>query len=159
MDDGTRSNGKLLWDTDLVTACGDDFTNDTPNVLTPVVRAVQVKEVLPDVWIGCKSKCKVRIGVGFSDNPIDFTAGIRKELFATYLTTPGWNYGSTYYDIWNLSGFTNPDYHLYVRFLALVLTTSSSTAYESMQLRVRFFGKPIVPQTIVSPWTMITSKA
>lgn len=156
---GTSSDDRnLLWDTGLVEVCSDDPTTDTSCPLTPVVRAVELKEVLSDVWIGAKTKSKVRIGVEFTDNPIDFATSARKELFTGYLTTAGWNFGTSYVDLWSLSGLVPTDYRMYARLVAMVVTTSSSTKFESMRLRARFYGKPITPRTILTPRTLVNTK-
>lgn len=158
MRSNNQGSGALLWDTGMVEVCSDDPSTDVVCPLTPVVRANELKDVLADVWIGAKSKSKVRIGVEFSDNPVDFGSATRKELFASYLSAAGWNYGSAYVDIWSLAGFAASDYKMYARLVALTLTTTSSTKFESMRLRARFYGKTLTPRTLVTPMTMVFSK-
>jgi len=146
-----------VFDTGMIGVISDDPTNDVANPITPTIRAIDLKDLMIDVWIGARTKAQVRIGIQFSDNPIDFSGGVQKEFTAGYLSTAGWNYGSTWVDIWNLSGLANADYKMFARIVALVKTTNSSTKLESMIVRVRAQGKPIRPRTQSTPWTLANS--
>lgn len=154
---GPPGSGPLVFDTGLVTVISDDPTNDVANPITQVFRAIDLKDLMLDVWIGARTKAQVRIGIQFSDNPTDFSSAVQKEFSAGYLTTAGWNYGASWIDIWNLSGLANADYRMYCRIVALVKTTNSSTKLESMIVRVRSQGKPIRPRTLVAPWVLANS--
>lgn len=147
-----------LFDTGMIEVVSDDPNNDVVNPITQVFRGIDLKDVLFDVWIGARTKCQVRLGIEWSDNPIDFSGSVKKELAAGYLTTAAWNYGNSWVDLWSLSGLANADYKMYCRFVALVKTTNSSTKLESMIIRVRAQQKPLRPRTLVTPWVMANSQ-
>jgi hypothetical protein len=152
-----NSKADTLFDTGMIEVISDDPTNDVMNPITQVFRAIDLKDMNFDVWIGARTDCQGRLGVEFSDNPVDFTGAVQKELAATYLSNPGWNFGSTWVDIWNLSGLANADYKMYARIVARVKTGVGKTTLQSMILRVRAQQKPIRPRTLVTPWVLVNS--
>lgn len=163
MRPGSVGRGNRTLDTGIVSIVTDDPTNDVVNAITAPMRAIDVKEVLPDVWLMGRTKAQVRLGVEFSDNPVDFITGVgvtvaRKELFAGYITTQGWSYGAAWYDVFNLTGLVSVDYRLYLRFVALAKTTSASTKAEGVQLRVLFHQKPLKSRTVSSPMVRVNTK-
>jgi hypothetical protein len=151
--------GARTIDTGIVDLLTDDASNDVVTPLTGAVRAIEMKDVQLDVWILARTMAQVRIGVEYSNNPVDFYSGVsRKELFAGYLTTAGWNYGTAWYDLFNVTGLADADYKLYTRLVGLAKTTMSSTKAEGMQLRALIRQKPIRPQTLASPFVRVNTK-
>lgn len=151
--------GRLLFDTGVLAIVTDDPTNDVVNPLTNPVRAMDLKDVLFDVWLMGRTKAQVRLGIEFSNSPLDFYSGVsRKELTATYQTATNWNYGTVWHDLFNVSGLLDSDYKLYARLVALAKTTSASTKAEGAQIRVRVRGKPITPRSYTSPWSRVATK-
>lgn len=108
-------------DTPVTELVSGDSATDTTNPLTDAIPAEHRALTL----------IKVRIGVQFSNNPLEFT-DTPKELTG-YVTAAGWTLGNTWYDLFALAG-TTP--RMFVRFVALARNTSGALA-ESAQCRIR----------------------
>ena len=87
---------------DIVAA---DTTADLSNPLTGPILACTLKNVKLSALLRAVVGLKMRIGVQFSNNPMEFTDA-PKELSATYWTAAGWNRSNTAVDIFSLAGTT-----------------------------------------------------
>lgn len=160
-DRPSRQRGERVFDTGLIDLVADNPSSDVVNPLMAPVRAIELKDALFDIWLMGRTKLQARLGVEFSNHPLDFyTPSLvsRKELTAAYQTGTNWTYGSTWHDLFNVTGLVDADYKLYLRLVALATTTSASTKAEGAQMRVRMRTKPIAPRTHSSPWVRIATK-
>ncbi len=135
---------------DIVAA---DATADLNNPITGPILACTLKNVKVAVLLRAIVGLKVRIGVQFSNNPMEFLDA-PKELSGTYWTAAGWNRSNTAVDIFSLAG-TTP--RLWVRFVALTQTVSGTLA-GSAEARVRITPAPVRVQRVGGPWRKVNTR-
>lgn len=152
-----RSAGERTLDTGITEVVTDDGTNDVANPLTAPIRAIELEEVRFDLWMmALTANMQARIGVQFSNDPLDFSSATAHVVASSYKSTPGWNYGTSWYDLSDL-GLSDSDYKLYLRFVALCKRTVAGSALESAQLRLRVHQRPVRSRVLSSAMVRVHS--
>lgn len=121
----------------------DSTSTTTWAWMTGPVRTADLQDVKMDLWFAGMGAIKGRGAVQFSDDGVTWTDS-EKELFASYVTDDGWSFGSSFSDLFSLSG-TTP--RTYCRFGLQLLNTTGSDV-ESAQARIRVHMRPLVAKVV-----------
>jgi hypothetical protein len=142
-----------LIDTGFQDIVAADNAADLSNPLTGPILAYTLKNVKLAAELRAIVGLKMRVGIQFSNNPMEFT-DTPKELSGTYWNTAGWNRSNTAVDLFNLTG-TTP--RVWLRFVALTQTPSGTVA-GSAEARIQIAPEPIRSQRVQGPWRKVNTR-
>lgn len=129
----------------MVSEYMDVLSGDPTTVVwNPVMLRVDtasLRELRFGIWLSGNSGVKVRPAIGFSNDGVTFTDA-EKEFLAGYVSNAGWNFASTWYDVWALAVTRR----LYAR-IGVQALTLSGTLTHGTQMRLMVEGKPFTHDT------------
>lgn len=147
------ARGSMI-DTGVQDIVAADDTADLSNPLTGPILACTLKKVKVAAMLRAIVGLKMRVGVQFSNNPMEFTDA-PKELTAAYWNTAGWNRSNTAVDLFALAG-TTP--RVWLRFVALTQTPSSVTLAGSAEALVQIMATPVRYLRVQGPWRKVNTR-